>query len=438
MWRLNAPMIGTATLLELPSPSLNREAKEVGMGALRFGILAALLIATPLCADVALAQAQAEHPAPAAEAPAAAPAEPERIAVRSGEFAELTGQGSDMAFVSGEQARITAQVSDDIFAVGRELRVEGASADHIILAGGQIDLAPADAHDIIAAGGRIRLSSGVVRDDVVAAGGEINLDRNARVGGSAVLAGGRIRVEAPVGGELMARGGRVEVDGAVTRDARISADEIVIGPQARIGGDLHVRGQRIEIAPGAVVQGRTVREVVTAPQRGAAKLGALAVLGVLGVLVMLGAVAALAPRMMEGVDLRLRTRAWRPLAVGALILLLGPPLILALGVTVLGAPLAFVLVLAYLLAVPLAFAGVSYWIGQFIRSRAARAAAGTPPGWAARVGWTMLAGLLLIIVSMIPILGGIVWLLALAAGIGALAMYVVRGQSDTVMAAAPA
>jgi hypothetical protein len=294
-----------------------------------------------------------------------------------------------------------------------------------------LDLAPADVHDILAAGGHVRLSSGVVRDNVVAAGGELNLDRTARVGGSAVLAGGRLRIEAPVGGELIAQGGRVELNGSVARDARISGDEIVIGPQARIGGDLHVRGQRIEIAPGAVVQGRTVREVVSQPKRGAAAgVGLLAALSALGILIMLGVVAAATPRMMDGVDLRLRTRFGLMIGVGAVIVLVGPPLMFALGLTVLGAPLAFVLLLAYLLAVPLAFVVVSYWIGQFIRRRAARAAAEAPPQWSARVGWTMLAGLLLVIASMIPFIGGLIWLAALATGMGALAFYVVRGQSD--------
>jgi hypothetical protein len=402
------------------------------MGAMRLGLLAALMFVTPLGLASSRAEAPPAQPAPAAEAPATPAAEGERIAIRSGEFAELAGQGSEMAFVTGQHARITAQVTDDIFATGREITVEGASADHLILAGGELNLAPADVHDILAAGGHIRLTSGVVRDDVVAAGGEISLDRNARVGGSAVLAGGRLRIEAPVGGELMARGGRVELNGSVARDAQISGDEIVIGPQARVGGDLHVRGERIEIAPGAVVQGRTVREVVSKPQRGpgAAGLGLLAALSVAGVLVMLGVVAATTPRMMEGVDLRLRTRFALMIGVGAVIVLVGPPLIFALGLTVLGAPLAFVLFLAYLLAVPLAFVAVSYWIGQFIRRRAARAAAEAPPRWTARVGWTMLAGLLLIIASMIPFIGGLIWLAAFATGMGALAFYVVRGQSD--------
>jgi cytoskeletal protein CcmA (bactofilin family) len=388
------------------------------MGAVKLGLVAALVLAA-LAPGAALAR----------PTPAAAGADAGRTVVRGGEFAELAGPGSDMAFVSGEQARITAQVADDIFAAGRELRVEGAQADHLILAGGELELAPAAVHDILAAGGRIRLSAGAVRDDVVAVGGEISLDPGARIEGSAVLAGGRLRLAAPVGGEVMARGARIELDGPVARDARLEADEIVIGPQARVGGDLYVRGARIQIAPGAVIQGRTVREVVAPRQRGsAAGLALMATLAAFGVLVMVAVVAAAAPRLEASVDQRLRSRFWPTIGIGALILLLGPPVVLALLAAVLGAPLAVLLALAYLVAVPLAFTGVCYWIGQHIRGRLAKAGAAAPPRWPARVGWTTLAALLLIIACMIPIVGGLIWLAALATGMGAVAAYATRDQ----------
>jgi hypothetical protein len=66
-----------------------------------------------------------------------------------------------------------------------------------------------------------------------------------------------------------------------------------------------------------------------------------------------------------------------------------------------------------------AFAPFTYWIGQILRRRAVKHAA-APPGWAARLGWTVLAAFLLLVVCTIPLVGGLAWLLALAAGLGAL------------------
>ncbi|CAN7598583.1 polymer-forming cytoskeletal protein [Phenylobacterium sp. LjRoot219] len=387
------------------------------MRAVKLGLLAVLIVATPLGA-AALAQAQGSQTA-AAVPPAAA--ESARIVTRHGDLSELSGQSAEMAFVAGRRVRVTAQVADDIFAAGRELRVDGASADHLFVAGGEIDLAPATVHDLIAAGGRILLRSGVVSDDVVAAGGEITLDRNARIEGSSVLTGGRLRIDAPIGRELMAAGGEIELNGAVGGDVRLRGDEIVIGPQARIAGDLHVRGARIEISPGAVVQGRTVREVVEREKPSAAPFIVMGLLFALGVLIMIGAIAAAAPRLLQGAERRLQSGGWVTLAIGLAIVLLAPLVIVALLATVLGAPLGLVLALAYLLAIPLAFVAVSYWLGQVIRARAAKAHAAGPPRWPARVGWTVLAALLLMVAFVVPLVGGLIWLVALAAGMGGLA-----------------
>ena len=399
------------------------------MDAKRLGLVAALMFA----AYAGAGSAQAPAGRPAAPPPAVAAPMPgeDRIVSRRGESAALGERSGEMAFVAGERVGITDQVADDIFASGGELRVEGAGADHLFLAGGEIDAAPGAVRDLIAAGGRILLRAGVVSDDVVAAGGEITLDRAARVQGSTVLAGGRLRVEAPVGRELMASGGRVELNGPVGGDARIRGREIVIGPQARIGGDLQVRGERIEISPAAVVQGRTVREVVERDRGAALRLGLAFALFALGVLVMLGVVAAAAPRLMAAVDRRLRSRLAVTLGSGALIVILTPVAVIALMTTVLGAPLGMLLALAYLLAIPLAFAGVAYWIGQFLRGRLARGGAAEPPRWPARFGWTALAGLLLMIACAIPFVGWLVWLAALAAGMGALATQAVAAASET-------
>ena len=388
------------------------------MHPVKLGVFASLAAAVLLSGTAVRAQS-AQPPSGAAQ-----PAPEAGMVTRRGERPVLEGRASDMAFVAGGEARISAQVADDIFAAGRSLTVQGASADHLIIADGEMDLAPTTVHDLVAAGGRLRLRSGVVNDDVLATGGEIELAREARILGSVVLTGGRVRIEAPIGGELGVAGGRVELNGPVGHGVRIRAEEIVVGPQARVGGDLVLRGARIEVSPSAVVAGRTVRDVVK-PDGGRARHAAvMAALLALGLLLMNGVIAAATPWLVGGVEQRLRSQPWPTLGVGALLLPLTPLAVALLAATVLGAPLAAVLALAYLLAMPLAFAGVSYGIGRLIRERLAKAAA--EPRWPARLGWTMLGALLLLIVCIIPYVGWLAWLTALAAGMGGLALLAVR------------
>lgn len=401
------------------------------MRAVASWLVAVVVFSVPLGGSTFEAQAQdaPESTAAAATQDAVSPTAG-AITTRSGEAADLSGQSDDMAFVSGGQVRISAQVADDIFASGGQLTVDGASADHLILAGGEVELETGVVRDVIAFGGRINFRSGPVSDDVVIAGGEINLGADARVEGSAVVAGGRVRIETPIARELRAAGGSIELNGPVGGDVRIAGGAIVIGPNARIGGDLHVRGESVQISPQAVVEGRTFREVVEREHQLGEAIAAVAVLAVLialGFFLLHGTIAVALPALMNGADRRLRNRFWATSGMGAIIVLIGPLALVALLATVIGAPLALFLLLAYLTAMPLAFTSVAYWIGQALRRRMARAHA-TAPNWSARLGWTLLGVFILMIAFVVPLLGALAWLLTLIAGIGAIAAQSVRGD----------
>jgi cytoskeletal protein CcmA (bactofilin family) len=379
-------------------------------------LIPCLITLAVMTAAPRLATAQAEGVTPAAPAAAADP-----VNMQSGESPTLEGASNEMAFVVGDDGRITARVTDDVFATGGDVRVEGASADHLIMAAGEIEVAGAAVHDVIAAGGRIRLRTTAVADDVVLTGGELQLEPDARIAGSAVLTGGRLFIESPIGHELRARGGRVTLSGPVGGDAWIHGGQVVIGPGARIGGDLHIRARHIEISPQAVVQGRTIRQITPAKPR-ALKAGLAFVLVLAtGLLVVLGLVAAAAPALVQGAESRLRAHFWPTAGVGALLLLVGAPLIIILLMTVIGIPLALFVVFLYGVGKLLAFAAVGYWIGQILRRKLAPKRAAEPPGWPARLGWTLLAGLLMIVVYLIPFLGLLALVLTVIVGVGAVA-----------------
>jgi hypothetical protein len=394
--------------------------------------LALVLFAAPVGA-----LAQEQPPAESAAPPAAAPS---KIITLSGDRPDLRADSGEMAFVAGGQPRIAAQVADDIFAAGGDMRVEGASADHLILGGADIDLAPGAVKDVLAVAGRLDLRTGVISDDLVAMGGDIRLRPESRVEGSVALTGGKLRIGAPVQGELIAAGGTVEVDSAIGGDARIVGGDIVIGPSARIGGDLRIRGERVEISPQAVITGQTIREALPRHERGAEKAAAgAAVFGVLfmlGVFLVHGLIAVAAPGFVAGAAQRIRTQFLPTAGIGALAFLLSPVLLIALFASVIGAPLALFLAVAWVAVLPLAFAAISYWIGQALRGLLARGRAATPPGWGARLGWTLLGAVLVAIVFAVPFLGGVAWLVALIAGIGAAVSQLARGAPAVAAPAA--
>ncbi len=358
--------------------------------------------------------ARAQTPAPPAGA----------VATAQGDEAALGGTLSEIGFAMGGRVVVDAQSDDDIYAAGGNVMVRGAQAEDLFVAGGDIVFTDVSAHDATVAGGQLKFISGEVGDDLVAAGGQLALSPDFAVGGAAILAGGEVRVEAPIGGELRAGGGYVVVDSTVGGDASLAGDRVVIGPKARINGDLTHRAAKIEIDPAAVVTGevRVLDPKEDAPLRArdvAAGIFLAAIFGMVALLVLAWAASFLLPGLMRDADYMIRTHPWMTLAIGFLIGLAAPAVLMLLAITLVGIPVAVTIAALLVAAVPLAIAGFLNFAGMMIR-RILNRNASENPGWGARAGWTAVAVVALLVLGVIPFIGPIAWTAAYVTGLGAI------------------
>lgn len=345
------------------------------------------------------------------------------IVAESGDEAELTGALDEMAFVAGGRIVVSATSTDDIYAAGGNVIARTASAADLIVAGGDILLDGAEADDVRAAGGTLKFLDGNVRDDVVVFGGQIQLGPEFSVAGSAVLAGGEVRLESPVGGEVRAGGGYVLIDSVIGRDVSVAGDRVVIGPNARIGGSLTHRAGQIEIDPAAVVSGeiRALEPEENAPLRAQDVIWmvALAFVGGLVALILLAWAAAIfLPGLMRDADEMIREKPWVTLAVGFLIGLVAPGLLLLLVVTIVGIPVALTLGALLVAAIPLAIAAFVNFAGMMIR-RLLKHDVSVTPDLPTRALWSAAAVIALVLVGLIPFVGAIAWTAAYVTGLGA-------------------
>ena len=97
-------------------------------------------------------------------------------------------------------------------------------------------------HDIYVFGGSLT-SNGTINGDIVAIGGTI--DVNGPVKGDVLAAGGRVSVNGPIGGDVRVAGGQVSVPGDVTEDVLAAGGTVAIG--GRIGQDLLVSGGQLTL-----------------------------------------------------------------------------------------------------------------------------------------------------------------------------------------------
>lgn len=400
------------------------------MSYLRF----ATLVATVLFPAVMGLAADAVAPPPAAPPPF------ETAPVRTGRFAE------------------------DLYVAGRTVRVDAQVAGDVVAAGEDVTLGRAIAGDVLAAGRRVTVG-GEVKDDVRVAGGDLIL--GGRVGGDLVAAGGRLSVppETRVGGRTRLAGGDLDVGGRHARGLEIYGGEVRLS--AVTPGDVEVAAGRLHVLAGSRIGGTLYHATRTPPYIDpAATLGAIAplpetdwragalarlehwrersgdALGLAGAasrlvfwpaLVVTGLVALLAAP--GGTLAAARTLAADPgksLGLGFVALVVTPALALALFATVLGLWLGLVLLALYPVALLAGLVVALVWLGDLL----ARAVAGPDPSRLAEALGFVAAAALAALASLVPFVGGWVIFLAFVAGLGAIALALVRasGRVRTVPA----
>ncbi|MDQ6795225.1 MAG: FapA family protein [Chloroflexota bacterium] len=97
-------------------------------------------------------------------------------------------------------------------------------------------------HDIYVFGGSLT-SNGTINGDVVAIGGTIAV--NGPVKGDVLAAGGSISISGPISGDVRVAGGQVSVAGDITEDVLAAGGSVAIG--GRIGQDLIVSGGQLTL-----------------------------------------------------------------------------------------------------------------------------------------------------------------------------------------------
>lgn len=349
---------------------------------------------------------------------------------------------NDMVFLAGEEVIASQSTSDDIFAAGSMVEAKGASADHLFLAGGEITVSDAQVRDVIAAGGDIRLNAANIADDVIIAGGEITARESFDIGGTAVLAGGRVRFEAPVGQDLRIGANDIFVNSVVGGNARLSGEKIALGPNARIQGNLLYRGDDLTVDPAAVIEGSRTQlpplEGYNAEEFGAG-IGAFFMVFSLSIIVsyfVIVAVLVLAvPGLMRNTSQMLQSTPLKALGIGVIYALVIPVLGIILLWTVLGIPLAILLLVASLALTPVAVAVTAHFIGMFAR-RLVTKKTEPPEKTIGRILWPLAGVVILFALTLIPFLGLLVLLFAMLFGLGAFIRQIAGSLS--VYSSAPA
>lgn len=341
------------------------------------------------------------------------------------------------------------KIDKDLYVAGGRVDVIAEVNGDVVAAGGRVTINSRITGDVIAAGGNVTIQ-GHVSDDVRVAGGDVII--NATAGDGVVAAGGNIVFgpNASAGGDVMIGGGHVELAGKVRGNVIISAGELVISGQ--VDGNVELTSRSIKIMPGAVIRGNlTYRSPVAAaidpqarvvgkvshirmPMPGTAEIAAIATK--IGLFVWLGIALTgivlylLFSRTAMTAARTVSAKPWKSLGLGLALLAAIPVLGIVLMITGIGWLLALLLLLAYVLLLWLGFlAGVLFISDAVLR----RMRSGQESSKLVNSLVFALTLLVIMIVGLIPLLGGLLLFILLLLGIGCVGLKFYGSRRETAL-----
>ena len=320
----------------------------------------------------------------------------------------------DDLLVAGDTIMINGDVSGDLIAAGGSIKVAGRVDDDAWIAGGSLIIDGKIGDDLRAAGGDIRLR-GSVADNAMIAGGTITTSSNSDVVGDLDVAGGSIEIAGHVGSDLSCGGGSVVIGGVIDGNATICADKIQILQSARIQGDLkYTSDKEIEIPEGTVigdvVYKRSEKKVEDIYSKTTSSIISFLSILLIGLLMV---------RFTGNTTIRvsdtIAAHFLKSLGSGVLLLIVIPLIALILMLTVIGIPLGLIVLFAYIVILYISKIFVGLAIGRRILTYAKQEI--SSPYWHLIVGLIVIA-----FATRIPLLGFLISLIVILAGLGALVM----------------
>jgi hypothetical protein len=263
-------------------------------------------------------------------------------------------------------------------------------------------------------------------NDQVVLTGELLIEADRTVD-TAVIFNGRATIDGTVREDLFVLNGDTEISGTVDGDVVVFNGDVAVRSGAEIGGDL-VTQSTPQVEDDATIRGSQTNvatkfdyDVSGFAGRFVWWLGYTVSVLILGLLLL-----AFAPHLDQAVVETIRTRLGSSIGWGVALFFLLPIAAVLLLVTVVGIPLGLFVLLALALIYTVGYTVATLGVGRVVMRTSSRYVA-------------FLVGLVILrALALIPVVGGLLWLLASAWGLGSLAVAIRAGRTPrTVTTAIP-
>jgi cytoskeletal protein CcmA (bactofilin family) len=331
----------------------------------------------------------------------------------AGQNVDVAGEINGDLFCAGSSVTVTGTVHGDVICAGQVVNIRGTVDGDVRVAGQAVTLEAKVAGNVSAAGQTVTLGADATARDVQAAGESITLN-------------GSVLRDADVAGSTVA------INGSVGRHAIAAGDRVSLGSGAKIAGDLTYRSHNnLDKASGAAVTGKTRHDIPREEERtektGFAAMWAGNWFFALGGFVLTMALVALFPRLFHTVSDQGVQRPVVSAAAGLGAFVAGIVLAIIFALTFIGLPLTFLTVLLWIVLLMLSMPIFSVYLGRMLLAKSTNNV----------LYYALLGAGIVFVLQFIPILGGLILLVASWMGAGMLVLEVGRHWQQPVYTLKP-
>lgn len=283
--------------------------------------------------------------------------------VQYGEGEIIVGKNevvADDLYVAGKTVRIEGRVEGDLYAAGENVYIQGEVTGDAVLAGAKLSVTGLIGQDAYLIGQNLSLSGAKIGDSLHLAGQNLNISADTLLGGSLLAAGETVNNTAVTPRSFMAAGRSIFLNAPVMGEARLAGESLQLGPKTVINQDLtyFLSAEHGQIDNQAVIKGKTNivtepkewREHRTISRQNQQNLSvASRIWSYLGMLIVGAVLVAMGANKLRNSATVLRTHILRSLAIGVLITLVTPLVLILIGLTIIGLPLTGLSLLLYIL-----------------------------------------------------------------------------------------
>jgi hypothetical protein len=324
----------------------------------------------------------------------------------------------DSLVVFADSVDVRGVVTGDLITFARRINVPGAVYGNIVTFGQNVEITGKVDGDIIGFAQTVR-ANGDVGKNLWAFAQNISVDSDGSLGQNATIFGANVDVNGEIGRDLSAFAGFLDVGGNIGRDLNLRGEKLTVRDSSIIGRNLNalVKSEdNVQILPGATIQGATNVELQSEEVRPNKYLTIgfyfKQVLRIAGAFLMGLLLFWLIPGIKD-TPLSNGRGLLTSGGIGFLALVAPPVAVIILAITVLGLPIAFTTLLFYLLALYLSKIVVGRYIGKVLL--------GSDKDTMAATALELLLGIFIVIVAVnLPFIGGILNILLIIIGLGAL------------------